>query len=561
MKQLFTFAMAALLLVAAAGCGDDYDDAALREEIASLEKRLAAAETVLAAYARNLSITAVEKQTDGYVIRFSDGSSATIFNGEDGMNGKDGANGKDGDEWIRSVTVGPREVTFEMTDGRTFSIPLATPVTRLQQIVYVPDHADGRATVRYTSPSDAVVTLSFLISPREELAAVAEQWATYCTLQAVPTANSRTTELINLPITAFEADTTSGIVELTASASSLDEDFFVGVQTAAASLVVSDGTTTLASEFVSLWPACDHFSADELHYTTTNGVTTTPKKAVAEGVTVVENSYENGVGVMTFSAPLTAIGEQAFAAHATLLTVELPHGVVSVGKKSFNNCTKLIEATLPATVTSVGDYAFGGSALTAVRILGTPAIGQFAFSNCKSLAAFYGPSATADHRGLLDGERFAAYAHASGESYEVPDGVRTIGATAFSNCVTITSITLPAGVTEIETYGFYYCFALTSINLPEGLTTIGEYAFMGDRGLTELTLPASLRTIAAGAFRGCEKVAVWTVKAATPPTLASGVFAGCSALNEIRVPAASVDAYKEADGWSAYADRIVAIEE
>lgn len=563
MKQLFSILMAALLICALAGCSDSYDDGALRDEIARLEKRLEAAETVLAAYAKNLSITAVEKITDGYLIRFSDGSSATIHNGKNGADGKDGANGsngKDGDTWISSVTVGEREVTFVMTDGRSFSIPLATPVTKLQQIVYVPDNVDGMATVRYTSPSDATVTLSFLISPREELAALTEQWATYFTLKAVATANSRTTELTDLPITAFAADAASGIVEVTASAANLAANFFVGVEAAAVSLVVSDGVTTLASEFVPLWASAEHFPANELRYTTTNGATATPKKAVGAGITVVENSYENGVGRMLFSENLTEIGEQAFAAHATLRTVELPHGLVTVGKKSFNNCTKLVEATIPVTVSAIKEYAFGGSALQQVRIFGTPTIGQFAFSNCKSLAAFYGPSATADHRGLLDGSRFAAYAPASGLSYAVPEGVETIGATAFANCGEVTDVTLPAGITSVETYGFYYCFALSSINLPEGLQSIGEYAFMGCRGLRELTLPSTIETIAAGAFRGCEKVTVWTVKAATPPVLASGVFAGCNAMTEIRVPASAVELYKAADGWANYADKISAIQ-
>lgn len=556
MKQIWKWSFAALLLSITVGCGgDDYNDAELREEIARLEARLAAAETVLNAYARNLFITSVTKQANGYEISFSDGSKATI------SNGKDGVKGADGDTWIKQVTVGDREVTFEMTDGRTFSIPLATAVSKITQIAYVPRHTDGCATVAYTSAADAVITLDFLLSPREELPAIAEKWSEYLSVKAVLT-TSRATDLINLPITAFESDAATGLITVTASANNLGADYFALTKEAAAALMLSDGKTTLVSEFVPLCKAYDAFPANEIRYTTTGGVTTTPKKAVGSGITIIENSYENGQGRMCFSEELTEIGEQAFAAHATLLTVELPEGLLTVGKKSFNNCTKLIDAVIPSTVDAINDYAFGGSGLRKVTIKGRPSIGQYAFSNNKSLAAFYGPSATADHRAILqpDGVTFAAYAMASGNSYEVPAGIRTIGATAFANCGTLTSVSLPDGVTTIEAYAFYYNFALSTINLPEGITAIGEYAFMGCRGMKALTLPASLKRLDKGVFRGASALATLTVLATTPPTLDTGVFAACPTTMQIAVPASAVEQYKAAAGWSDYTAQIVAIE-
>lgn len=49
-----------------------------------------------------------------------------------------------------------------------------------------------------------------------------------------------------------------------------------------------------------------------------------------------------------------------------------------------------------------------------------------------------------------------------------------------------------------------------------------------------------------------------TVKATTPPTLDFYAFRGCP-ITTIYVPAASVDAYKSADGWKDYANSIQAI--
>ena len=57
MKRFFLFLATAMLTLSTAGCGgDDYDDAALKQQIAELEKRIAAAETVLNAYNNNLFI-------------------------------------------------------------------------------------------------------------------------------------------------------------------------------------------------------------------------------------------------------------------------------------------------------------------------------------------------------------------------------------------------------------------------------------------------------------------------------------------------------------------------
>ena len=138
--------MKKLLLVVAtllcfAGC-TQYDDTELRDSISELDKRLSAVEKVQNAYKNNLFITSIVQIENGYTITFSDGSTATITNGadgkdgvngtdgedgadgKDGVNGTDGEDGADGDTLIQSITIGESEVTFVLTDGRTFSIPL-----------------------------------------------------------------------------------------------------------------------------------------------------------------------------------------------------------------------------------------------------------------------------------------------------------------------------------------------------------------------------------------------------------------------------------------------------
>lgn len=555
--------VAVVLLFGMTSCGgDEYDDTALKQQIADLEKRVSAAETVLRAYDQALFIKSVTTTSNGYVITFSDNSKATITNGKDGADGQPGKDGKDGDAWIKDVQVGEREVTFTMTDGRSFSIPLSTLVGNIQHLSFVPTHSDGRATVAFRSAADATLQMTFTLSPAELAADVVAKWSELMSVEAVLTA-TRAAEPILLTVSACEMGA-NGRLEITASATALGENFFASGCGAAAVLKLGDGVTTFTSDYVPLYAAKEAIPANQLYYTTTNNQTTTPKTAIMSGVSVVENSYTDGLGIMTFSSALREVAASAFSAHATLSTVELPEGVETIRSKAFQSCKKLTKATLPASVETIEQHAFAQSGLQSVTILGTPSIGQFAFSNCKNsynqytLTAFYGPLASADNRALMADGTLLAYATASGNGYEVPAGVKKIGATAFANCEQITTITLPDGVEEIETYAFYYCFALTTINIPEGVTTIGEYAFMGDRGLKSLTLPATTKKLAAGAFRGCSAMTTLTLNAVTPPSLYSGVFAGCSADLKIAVPASAVDAYKEHEDWSNYAAQIVA---
>ena len=55
--------------------------------------------------------------------------------------------------------------------------------------------------------------------------------------------------------------------------------------------------------------------------------------------------------------------------------------------------------------------------------------------------------------------------------------VIAIGASAFSNCMDLTSITLSNNVTSIGDQAFEYCNSLTSITFSTEITTIGSYAF------------------------------------------------------------------------------------
>lgn len=112
-KLLYLFALVAAVFFV--GCTEKFDDTQIWDSIHSLESRVNATETVLKACQNQLFISSVTEITGGYVIVFSDGSKATIVDGEDGQNGE---------TLIKSVEVGESEVTFTLTDGSKFAIQL-----------------------------------------------------------------------------------------------------------------------------------------------------------------------------------------------------------------------------------------------------------------------------------------------------------------------------------------------------------------------------------------------------------------------------------------------------
>ena len=92
------------------------------------------------------------------------------------------------------------------------------------------------------------------------------------------------------------------------------------------------------------------------------------------------------------------------------------------------------------------------------------------------------------------------------------------------------------------------------------MTSIMSYTF-GDWKGSAIELPPSIVDIGGRAFDNCYNLVSITIKATTPPTLGGKAFEGCRSLTAIYVPAASVDTYKAASGWSDYADIIQAIAE
>ncbi|MBQ2417499.1 MAG: leucine-rich repeat domain-containing protein, partial [Alistipes sp.] len=284
-------------------------------------------------------------------------------------------------------------------------------------------------------------------------------------------------------------------------------------------------------------PAVDSANCQIL-YTSTDGNVVTPNQTDVFGANIVSNIYENGQGVITFDGEVTKIGYMAFCECSTLASIVIPQSVTSIGRYSFH-CTALTTITLPESVTAIDLNPFIG---------------------CTNLAEFKGKFATSDGRSLVVDTSLHAIAPAGIIEYAVPENVTAICDDTFNACDSITSVTIPDSVISIGNYAFYSCDQLANIEIGNGVTTIGASAFSFCDSLTNITIPSSVTSISETAFGSCCRLASVYCKPTTPPTGGSAMFDNNAANRKIYVPEISVEAYKAADGWSDYADAIVAEE-
>ena len=88
----------------------------------------------------------------------------------------------------------------------------------------------------------------------------------------------------------------------------------------------------------------------------------------------------------------------------------------------------------------------------------------------------------------------------------LPQGLTHIGDYAFCNCSSLTSVTIGNSVTSIGDNAFYDCPSLTYITIPNSVTSIGDRAFAFCSSMTSITIPNSVTSIGYGAFSWCDSL-------------------------------------------------------
>ncbi|MDE6980225.1 MAG: leucine-rich repeat domain-containing protein, partial [Lachnospiraceae bacterium] len=185
-------------------------------------------------------------------------------------------------------------------------------------------------------------------------------------------------------------------------------------------------------------------------------------------------------------------------------------------------------------------------------------IGEFAFSNCKSIISLYIPES-------VTRIETAAFRDCSGiTDLLIPGSVKSVGNGAFLWCEGINNLIISEGVEILERNAFEGCMGLRSLVIPESVTKIGKDTFYCP-GLREITvkqgnanydsrdncnaiietysnklivgcentkIPESVTQIEGLAFSGCKGLT--SLRISKNVTKVSG-FGGCIGLNQITV--------------------------
>lgn len=252
------------------------------------------------------------------------------------------------------------------------------------------------------------------------------------------------------------------------------------------------------------------------------------------------------------------------SARRTVEEVIIPEGYVYIGEKAFSECPKLKKVMLPSTLASIGEHAFSYCPkLESITIPGSlKEISRFAFTNCKSLkelviqdgvesielaafsecvklteivipdsmksidagafencsglkhikipdgveiegAAFKGCKKLANKDGMVIMDNKLIDYTGTEENVVIPQGIREIGASAFSNNLTIKSITMPDSVKVIGPCAFMWCTNLEEMTVPGGVEKISRLTFCNCHSLRRIDIPDTVKEIGEDAFIGC----------------------------------------------------------
>lgn len=246
-----------------------------------------------------------------------------------------------------------------------------------------------------------------------------------------------------------------------------------------------------------------------------------------EGMASIPNYLLTNTSIKTIEIPatVTKIGYGAFRGCKYLTSVKLSNGLKIIGEDAFYNAALLKTIDIPDTVTSLGSGAFSGcTALTkfpmsensAISEIGsktfykTTNLGEVVFSDHLSkidMDAFSDSGVTSVTFGSgitkIDQRAFKNCKNLQTVNFDKVVKLNEIGASSFTSCIKLKSVTIPASATYFGVEIFSGCTSLATVVLGAGMTAIPKSMFSGCSALTSIAVPKKVTKINASAFASC----------------------------------------------------------
>ena len=248
-------------------------------------------------------------------------------------------------------------------------------------------------------------------------------------------------------------------------------------------------------------------------------------------------------------------------------SVVLPQSLKSIGKYAFQACQQITSVTLSDNLVEVG---------------------LSPFMSCLGMEYFYGKHASSDNRCFIFENKLINVAQniPAGE-YALPDGITSLAYFCISYPQNPIVFVIPESVTDFVGSGIITganmiqgfkgkfatedglslikdnvlygvaAYGVTKYEIPEGVTKAAYRPFNRISTLEEIVIPSTFNTISGKFVDACKNLKSVYCKAVTPPDAGNGIFYDMEDVQYyIYVPLNSVPAYKAAEGWKDYADKI-----
>lgn len=209
---------------------------------------------------------------------------------------------------------------------------------------------------------------------------------------------------------------------------------------------------------------------------------------------------------------MTKITHETFALNSNLVTVKLPASIKEIEYQAFMDATSLKELALPEGLLKIGNEAFRETGLVNLKLPNTVCY--------MDQRAFY-----------LSGEL---------------QSVVTFGnPPAANNGVELC---------KMEMSTFERCPKLMHFEIPKGVQIIGWNTIAGSPELHSIVIPATVKELSGNAFGNAAFKTV-LVEGDIPAAATWQLFP--YNIQSIKVPAGTAAAYKAAEGWKSYANKII----